>query len=137
MTIEQRLETLERQLSTATQRNRFLVVVMAVAIAGLGVAWLDMLTKTVVSANAFLLTDTDGKTRAMLGVDEDGAELTLRDENGMLGVVLGVGKDGPYLDLYNLYKGLTPPVQLKATKDGPAGLALVDESGELIWFAPR
>jgi hypothetical protein len=45
-----------------------------------------------IKAKAFILVDEEGKERAFLRVDKDGAGLTLHDENGKPRAALGVDK---------------------------------------------
>jgi len=117
MTIEERLEALERGLSAAKRRNKYLLIGLVL----LAVAWaFTSATGTVqaqagdkiIRAEKFELVDPQGRVRALLSVsDEIGPELGLFDENGKLRAGLIVSDKGPALDL-------------------------LDENGHPIWSAP-
>ncbi len=81
MTTEQRLEKLEMELARAKRRNRLLLAVVllaAVIMTTAAVTTEDIYSrKKVVEANAFILVDGNGKTRAILFVDKDGPMLGL------------------------------------------------------------
>ena len=79
------------------------------------------------------LQDENGKTTVCLGVGKDAVWLTLHDEKGESRATLGVTKGGPLLRLFDK-KGKTS-VALTEDKTGP-GLALSDEKGKVIWSAP-
>jgi hypothetical protein len=136
MTIEERLEKLERELSRAKFRNRWLLAGVGLAV-GIGlVAWafgptaaLAQSTRaalTEVRANSFILEDENGKVRAMLITTKDGPRLSLLDENGKPRAGLGVSKDGPSLSLYD--ENGKDRAGMAMTKDGPK-LGLFDENG--------
>ena len=113
MSIEERLEKLERELTATKRRNRGLLVVVVLAVVGLGLTW--ALRKTpviaqaqmadavpkVIRANKFILEDEGGKPRAMLGMLGDKPGLLLADANGKPRAVLGVNEEGPVLSLNN------------------------------------
>ena len=94
MGTEERLEKLERELLAEKRRNRWLLAVVGLGVVGVALAWtLATTTATaqaqgantgpkVIRANQFILEDETGKTRARLGVDQDGPGLTLIDETG-------------------------------------------------------
>ncbi len=119
MTIEDRLEKLEKELSRAKGRNRWLLVSLCLGIGLLaGVCWSGAASTQparaalkVVRANEFILEDENGKNRAQLGVDKNGSVLSLYGENGKKRAELGVVKAG-------------------------AGLVLADEKGKVLWSAP-
>ena len=79
------------------------------------------------------LLDETGKPRAMLSMGKDGAGLALGDETGKKRAGLAVDKDGPRLALGDetgkARAGLT------VSKDGPR-LALSDENGKTLWSQP-
>ena len=137
MTIEERLEKVEKELTEAKRRNRWLLTVLGLVIVGLGMVWLlakttssatAATTPKVVRANAFIVVDTNGKERAKLDVTKGGqTELVLFDENGEQRALLAVNKDGPGLALSD-EKGKTR-AGLGLGKDG-VGLELLDENGE-------
>lgn len=112
MTIEERIETLEKELARTRSRNRWLTAALLLvgvgAVAGLGRA---SVAEKEVRAKSFIVEDEKGRTRAKLSVRENAPVLSLFDENEKLRV------------------GLT------ATKDGPA-LTLLDENGKPIGKAP-
>jgi hypothetical protein len=115
MTIEERLEVLERELGRAKHRNRWLLAAVGVAVAVLTLAWTwnkntpaaqaqvapPGAPGKVIRANEFILEDADGKTRAILSVGEAGPGLLLIDEKGKPRAMLNVNKDGPRLILYD------------------------------------
>jgi len=139
MTTEERLGKLECELSAAKRRNRWLLAVAVLAVAGLGLAW--ALTrgtpaayaqgaaagKKVIRANKFILEDEKGEIRVMLDVIEGSPTLNLSDEKGEIRVMLDVNKDGAGLMLSD-EKG-KPRAILAMTKEGP-GLLLFDENGK-------
>ena len=153
MTIEERLETLERELAVAKRRNRRLLagVVLAVvlAVSGLGVAKKALkLTKTlpasqalevgasqkVIRATQIILEDENGKTRVALDVVENFAGLSLSDENGKTRAQLGVSKVGPGLFLRD--ENGKNRVSLGMSKEGTV-LSLSDENGKEVWSTPK
>ena len=103
MTIEERLEKLERQLGRAKRRNYWLLVGLAVCVGLGGVAWafrpeparaqpaLNAVKE--IRANRFILEDKQGKTRAQLTVYSDGPRLSLFDQQGKVGAELA-GTEG-------------------------------------------
>jgi len=120
MTIEERLEKIEKELAEARRRNRWLLTIMGLVVVGIGLAWI--LTKTtaaatattapkVIRANDFIVENANGKTRAELSVDKDGPRLGLLDEKGKPRAELGIDKD-------------------------KSGLKLGDANGKVIWKAP-
>jgi len=123
MTIEERVENLERELARANQRNRLQIITMfCLAIfflAGLYVAGSAVGQGSVqeeVRSKSFVLVDENGKRRASLCFGEDsGLEFTvtiflgllseepflvLYDSNGKGQAVLYAGDSGAWLDLY-------------------------------------
>jgi hypothetical protein len=106
MTIEDRLEQLERELAELRKRVR---------------------------TGQVVIEDDTGKARAILFVDNDGPRLRLYDELGKLRVALGVNKGEPGLVLHD-ERG-EPRAWLYGLDDG-AGLTLFDEAGNAIWSAP-
>jgi len=156
MTIEERLEKLERELSRANRRNRWLLAGMGLCLAIVVIACIVGLTARAagaapkeVRATNFVLEDMNGKTRASLGMDEDGVELRLKYGNGNIGAalclhddkmvlslsdnngkpraVLGATQKGPILCLYDERE--EPRASLVVLNDGPH-LALYDEKGK-------
>ena len=140
MTTDERLENLERELTRAKRRNRWLVVGLAVV--GVALAW--TITKStsgtqtreaakepknaqVIRATAFVLVDDEGRERGKLEMGENGPSLDLYDETGKTRAMLAAGKDlaGSALCLYD-DKGKSYSVLLFE-----GGLFLRDENGKL------
>jgi hypothetical protein len=104
MTIEERLETLEFQLGRIKSRNRWLLCIVFVLIAGLMVPLAFEATNframaqapgtaKEIRANKFVLEDQNGKTRASLEMNELGPTLALKDGKGKDRVLLSVWKE--------------------------------------------
>jgi len=144
MTTEERLENLERELARTKRRNRWLVAVVGLAVVGLILAWTwNKTTATVqaqavggaekvIRANAFILEDENGKTRARLGLGLNNAgpvALDLFDENGKDRVELVADMYEPRIRLYD-EKGKAR-AWLRVGKDGSPSLDLRDENGEI------
>lgn len=165
--LEDRLRTLEAKLARAERRFRLVLASLGIAILACAVSWTVIgitgraqaqkpgETGKVIRASKFILEDENGRTRATLGVTEDGPSLGLYDEtgknraalrvvsngtalcvigeNGKTGATLFVGEQGPGLGLYD-EDGKTRAA-LTVLKDGP-GLVLADEMGKTVWRAP-
>jgi len=139
MTLEERIETLERELASAKHRNRWALAVGAAAIVGLAWAgaWITAVpsaqaqgagaASNVVRANAFIVEDEDGKPRAMIAATKDGPGLGMYDENGKTRAGILVTKHGPALDMYD--ENGKPRAAIGVTKDGPR-LRMFDENGK-------
>jgi hypothetical protein len=139
--LEDRLRKLEEKLARTERRYRFVLAGIGIAVLACAVIWVVIgaagrtqaqkpgETGKVIRANAFVLVDEQGDTRAVLAAGKDGLEpgLCLFDEKGEVRAALSVSDDGPRLVLYD-EKG-TPRAGLNAFKDGP-GLLLHDENGE-------
>jgi len=121
MTMEERLENMERELGRVKRRNHKLLGAILLVAGGLIVPAVFETTAfraraqgagtaKEIRAKSIVLEDESGKPRAVLGADKDGPTLILYDENGKPRAGLGVGKDGP-------------------------GLTLLDEKGRVIWSA--
>ena len=159
MSIEERLETLERDLRRANRRNRLLLGTVGL---GLGIAVLSWTaglrtaaaqtsrtTLKEVHANRFILEDANGRTRAELYMTEDGPMLRLYSEHKKSRVVLYIHgsqaglefKDendklrsflgvGMNVPMLTLYdENENPRATLNVMKTGPY-LGLVDEKGK-------
>ena len=135
MTIEERLENMERELGRIKRRNRWLLGAILVLLGGLVAAGVfkTMITPvqaqgagTVkeVRARKILIEDENGKMRAWLGVNNDGPALSLWDEKGTPRAWLTVGHYGPRLSLWD-EKGKTR-AKLDVGIDGPT-LLMWDE----------
>ncbi|MCX6575298.1 MAG: hypothetical protein NTV82_02770 [Candidatus Aminicenantes bacterium] len=138
MTIEERLENMERELGHLKRRNRWLLGAVFLVAGGLIVPGMfettairaqsqNPRTAQEIRARSFILEDENGIPRAMLIVDKDGSRLSLHDETGKGRVALGALKDGPGLTLID--KNGTGRAGLAVIKDGP-GLMLNDENGD-------
>ena len=137
MTIEERLEALERELENTKQHVRRLWVGLGLAVF-LTCALVWGFTATTgaakgIRANRFIVVDENGKTRAWMVADEGGSELVLADENHKRCAWLSIGEGGPVLTLFD-ENGKTR-VALSAAEDGPK-LKLFDDNGKVIWHAP-
>jgi hypothetical protein len=140
MTTDERLEKLERELSRARTRFRWLVVgaglcFMSVAVIhAFGQYQTTITPRTTkagtgkeIHANSFVLEDVNGKPRASLGMDEDGLELRLRYENGNIGAALCLHDEKMVLSLAD--NSGKPRAVLGVTKNVPL-LCLYDEREE-------
>lgn len=139
MTIEERLESMERELGRQKRRNRWLLGAILLVAGGL-IAPVFLKTTPLqaqaqvagavkeLRANKISLVDETGKPRAALGVFNNGPYLTLYDENGKPRALMTVFKDGPSLNLVD-ENGKMRAV-LNALKDGPC-LGLGNENGEV------
>jgi hypothetical protein len=127
MTVEERLENLERELAKSKRQNLRLAIGGAVVMTCVVIFLAAWARPTDVRARSFIVADENGTERAALAVDKHGPALRLLDKKGNLRVVLAVDKDGPGLDLFDEKDNLN--VVLGANKDG-AVLALADEDGK-------
>ncbi len=159
MTIEARLETLERELVSSRQCIRRLWAGIALAIVscvGIGATKPESQeTAKLIRAERFELVDTNGRTRVVTAVidnvsgmtlysekgqktasliqGKDGSVLAMSDENNKMRVGLSSNKAGTVLGLFDENGKMR--VQMGIGKDG-AGMMLHDESGKAIWRAP-
>jgi len=157
MTTDERLEKLERELSRARSRFRWLVVGAGLCIISVAVLYADWSRSDTakaskeVRATSFILEAANGKPRASLGMDEDGVVLRMRYENGKIGAaiclheekvvlslfdntekpraVLGLAKNMPLLCLYDEKE--EPRATVAVLTDGPH-LELRDEKGNKL-----
>ena len=140
MTTDERLERLERELSRARLRFRWLVVgaglcVMSVAVIYAFGQYQTTFTPRATKAdtskeihvNNFVLEDANGKPRASLGMDEDGVVLRMRYENGNIGAALCLHEEKMVLSLSD--KSGKPRAVLGVTKNMPI-LCLYDQKEE-------
>jgi len=145
MDTEERLEKLERELLAEKRRNRWLLVAVGLGVVGV-LAWtLATITPTAqaqgantgpkeIRANAFIVEDETGKSRAWLGVDENGPKLSLLDATGKPPAELGATKPGPGLLLQD--ENGNPRAMLSVgPRDGPT-LLLLDANGKTILSQP-
>jgi hypothetical protein len=142
MTIEERLEVVERELAetkaglaVSRRRNRRLWIGLGLSVVVCALAWSFVAIKgiaraqrtgEVVRAKTFIVEDENGTTRVILSVIKDVSGLSLIDENGTPRVLLSVDKDGARMGMYD-ENGKTR-AWLGLDKDGP-GLGLYDENG--------
>ena len=134
MTIDERIEKMERQLVRVRWVNRGLIACIVLSLlVGLPFLMAGSGVKEI-RANRFILEDENGKTRAELSLKKDGPNLSLSDENGKPRAGLTVDKDGrPGLLLLD-DNGKCLAI-LSVAMDGP-WLALFEENGKVIWKAP-
>lgn len=137
MTIEERLERLEKQLRR-TKRILRLLSGMITCFGIVAIAWTVGQAKAAdqkfastpneVHASKFILKDGKGYERAVLAVNEMGAALEILDENDTPRAHLMVIREGPVLSLRD-ERG-RPRVQLAvSSKSFPAGVSLYNEKG--------
>ena len=132
MTIEERLENMERELGRLKRRNRWLLGAVLLVVGGLIAPGVfettavrarsqEARTTKEVRARSFILEDENGKHRAWLGVDKDGPSLSLWDEKGKIrfaaGKVETVTSDG------------------KTIAYSESSLILFGPDGKIIWSA--
>jgi hypothetical protein len=138
MTIEERLESMEREVGRIKRRNRWLLGAILLLVGGLVAAGVfkTMITPVqaqgagtakVIRAEAFVVEDENGKDRIMLNVTKDGPILALFDEKGKVRAGLGVAKTGLWLWLYDEKGASKPRAALGISPFGP-GLTLYDEN---------
>jgi len=139
MTIEDRLENMERELGRQKRRNRWLLAAILPLVGGLVASGVfkTMITPVQaqgagtakeIRARSLVIEDENGNGRAELCVDQNGSRLRLCDEKGFARAALGVtNKDGPILALFDQNGKLC--VGLSAFSDGPE-LTMYDEKGE-------
>jgi hypothetical protein len=103
MTVEERLEKLEIELTRARRGNRLLLAGVMLTFVLLAAAMTAGIAsrEDVINAKQFNLLDDNGKTRAVLSADKDEPRLTLLDVDGNTRVLLSVNKDRSLLTLSN------------------------------------
>jgi hypothetical protein len=128
MTLENRVEVLEKELKKTKRHNRYLLgfVLTALTIGAVSSAFSTSAKE--VRANQFIVEDESGKPRVVLSAGENGPSLSLTDENGKVRFALNVRKNGPGLGLLD-ENGKTRAI-LSADAQGTA-LCLKDENGKL------
>lgn len=140
MTTDERLEKVERELSRARTRFRWMVVGAGLCVLSVAVLYAFGQYQTTftpratkagtgneIHATNFVLDDANGKPRASLGMDEDGLELRLRYENGNIGAALCLHEEKVVLSLAD--NNGKPRAVLGVTKNMPL-LCLYDEKEE-------
>ena len=100
MTTEERLAKLEKDLSTANRRNRWLMAIVGIVALGVGLSWVMAVTsgpalasKTndesqVIRAAGFVLVDDQGRERGVFSMSGANPMLALFDEHRGNGVLL-------------------------------------------------
>lgn len=140
MTTDERLEKLERELSRARTRFRWLVVGAGLCVMSVAVLYAFGQYQTTITsratkagtgkeirANNFVLVDANSQQRASLGMDEDGVELRLRYGNGNIGAALCLHDEKMVLSLSD--NSGKPRAVLGVTKNMPI-LCLYDQREE-------
>lgn len=127
MTTEERLEKLERELTAAKRRNRWILGCGATLIlCCLTIAATPRGNRTI-RANEYFLEDENGKPRAHMSADKNGPGLSMTDENGKIRTMIDVGKKGPGLAMYDENDKIR--AMLFVGKKGTS-LSMNDENGE-------
>jgi hypothetical protein len=142
LSVEQRLERLERRNAALEVQNLWMkraglvAVVVAGAALWIGPAGAQNKEKAkAIEVTGIKLVDDAGKTRMDLGVDKDGVGLDIRDANGKTRVVLGEGTIeglGEGAGLWVFDEKERPRVGLGMGKDGGMGLIVLDEDGKKV-----
>jgi hypothetical protein len=130
-----RLEGLERE-------NRRIKCIGGAALFGIvallvmGQSKPDQIAK-VIDAERFVVRDTSGAVRAVLGVNPDGnMGLEVRDRNGKAGVTLGMGANGnPALRLDG--KDGKTGIALGVRSDNSSAMEFYNNEGKIVWAAPQ
>ncbi len=137
MTVEERLEKVERELANV-KPERWLLPIVALTLGGLAVVWTSTRATFAAQARAvhahkFVLEDEKGQVRAELGMTEDAPWLFLSDEKGKRRALLSLTEDGlPGLFLCD-EKGQSR-VGLNLDKSG-AMLSINGEKGKIrVWL---
>ncbi|MCX7021120.1 MAG: hypothetical protein NTW26_02380, partial [bacterium] len=147
MTVEERLEKVERELATAKRRNQRLLIAAGLLLGISALAWLSTVNTSpvlaqevnvktpaitesgnIIRANGFVLEDAEGRGRAVLEMMAGGPRLGLYDENGQIRVALVAFEDGPMLALIDENGEIRDT--LVSYKGGPA-LGLYDDNGKI------
>lgn len=132
MTVEERLEKVEKELARAKRRGRWLLAVTGLCtlfvltvileLAGTPVSAHWWGNKTI-WANQFILENRAGKVTAKLENTQGGPQLILNDPSGDALAILQVGYQDAVLALSN---GTHPGIALKMRREGPT-LTLFDD----------
>ena len=144
MTIEERLEAVERELAEtkigwAISRRRIkrLWICLGLVVAAFALIWGFTATTgsaraqgagKVIRANEIIVEDENGMPRVKLTALKSGSELALYDGNGKLRAMLSADKDGSALALSDV-NGLARAT-LTALKGDESGLWLFDKRGK-------
>jgi len=139
MTIEDRLENMERELGRVKRHNRWLLGTILLVAGGLiapGMFETTAIraqsqkpgTAKEIRANNFIIEDEKGELRAALGMSKDGPCLIMSDENRKMRALLSVSQNGTGLVLLD-GNGKTR-VGLGVPKESGPCLELNDENGK-------
>lgn len=110
MTVEERLETLERQLAATKRSKRRILGAVGLALVGAVLVWIGIGTSRVqadgrpgeLHVRRLFVDDEKGRCRVVLNVTRSGPGLVVFDEKGKVRVFLKVPpKVGPRLVLYD------------------------------------
>ncbi|MGO8703056.1 MAG: hypothetical protein ACLQVA_04495 [Candidatus Brocadiia bacterium] len=155
MTTEERLEKLEKESAAGKRRVRWLAIGGAVGLACVAILVALRARPAEVQARRFVLVDANGKTRALLSMEQFGARLSLDDAEGKTCAELYVVKTGPVLSLsdwsgneharlsvlkdgpvLNLGYGSGKTRALLTVEEGGAGMRLYGGNHKILWSAP-
>ncbi len=144
MTIEERLEKLEKELARVNRRNHTLLAVIIFGVVLLAAILLESRTtpeigttrtsesisevEDVVRARSFVVIDENGKPRIILAMTENGPKLAFFDENQKYRIGLGEAKEVLGLNLSD--ENGESRALLFMDKDGPR-LSLSDENEKI------
>lgn len=138
MSLEERLEHLERELAAVRKRHRrhqFGMLALIVALAAGFYALRQSDTQPVgdgvadtIRARSFVLYDIKGNARGLLAMNEDTPALILTDENGRPRVGLFTNREGSSISLSN-EKGVVR-AGLTATAGGVSSLNFNDDANQ-------
>jgi len=141
MTIEERLENLEKEARRNRKVIRWLGVLLGLCMSlwlATGVFFPQGLVAQdvaeVIRAREFHVVDERGEPRVWLGVDEAGPALGIYDERGNLRIGLGVDEATPTMFMLDERENTRAGLIVDA-EYGPM-LSLLDERGNIIWEAP-
>ena len=137
MSTEERLEMLERQMSAAKRRNRWMLAAVGLLLGG-AIVWLAFRPGTawaqpnVIRATPIRRALAAGRaprsTRSAVPTVIRANQFILQDKGGKVRASLGSGKGGVSLDLFD-QRGTARAI-LSVNKDGPS-VNLLDERGKL------
>ena len=128
---------LERRIEKVERENRRLKIAALIAVLGLGGAFslgAAANPPQKLEADKIVLRDAEGKTRIVLGIDEEGPGIAFLDAKGKLRMNLGLAKEGPALDLLDAAEH--PRATLLLTEDQGPILNFVDKKGSQVSLKP-
>jgi hypothetical protein len=126
----ERVEALERE----NRRWRRAALVAISAFAAAAALGLSAPPAKTLDLQLLRIVDARGKTRAVLGMGDEGPALALLDEKGRLRANFGVEKDGPSLDLLDASE--TPRAQLTVDGKQEPHLDFTDAKGAQVSLRP-